>query len=191
MRSVGALIHRFVIAGFHPLIHDSIIVICVTLLIHCLILYTRVFACLLPCFVLYESFALRVFKRCMYISWDVLYHWYIAAHCVIYVSNIYYTASCFFNHVNSYTSRTLVHNMGVITVTLAMEVKYHPSKHDTLILGWFDVGPASQMVAQHQTNLESTCRVCWDTLIHTLSYQVVCYSQTCGLTAWPDWARCR
>ena len=38
----------------------------------------------------------------------------------------------------------------------------HPSKHDTLNHCWFDVGPASATLGQHQTNISSTYRVHWD-----------------------------
>ena len=38
----------------------------------------------------------------------------------------------------------------------------HPSKHDTLNHCWFDVGPASATLGQHQTNIGSTYRVHWD-----------------------------
>ena len=35
------------------------------------------------------------------------------------------------------------------------------STHDTLSQRWFDVGPPSATLAQHQTNIGSKCRVCW------------------------------
>ena len=46
-----------------------------------------------------------------------------------------------------------------------------PSKHETLNQYWFHVGPASQTVAQHETSIGSTFRVCWVTLnVHFLSF---------------------
>ena len=36
-----------------------------------------------------------------------------------------------------------------------------PSKHDTWIRCWINVGPASQTLAQHWSNIVSMCRVCW------------------------------
>ena len=35
------------------------------------------------------------------------------------------------------------------------------SKHDTLNQCWFDIGPSSATLAQHQTSIVSMCRVCW------------------------------
>ena len=36
-----------------------------------------------------------------------------------------------------------------------------PSKHETLNQCWFDVGPSSPTLGQHQINIGSTSRVCW------------------------------
>ena len=41
------------------------------------------------------------------------------------------------------------------------QVKLPPSKHDTLKQCWFNVGPASQTVGQHLTNIVSMRRVFW------------------------------
>ena len=36
-----------------------------------------------------------------------------------------------------------------------------PSKHDTTIQCWANVGPLSTTLAQHRPNIVSMCRVCW------------------------------
>ena len=36
-----------------------------------------------------------------------------------------------------------------------------PNKHDTLKQYWFNVGPPSTTLAQHETDIVTMCRVCW------------------------------
>ena len=47
------------------------------------------------------------------------------------------------------------------------------SKHGTLPMCWFNVGPASQTVGQHWTDTWSMFRVCWVTLLnHTFDCKI-------------------
>ena len=47
-----------------------------------------------------------------------------------------------------------------------------PSKHSTWTQCWFNVGPPSQTVDQHQISIGSTSRVCWE--IHVLTEYMTC-----------------
>ena len=39
---------------------------------------------------------------------------------------------------------------------------HYPSKHGTMTLCWFNVGPSSATLDQHWTNTGSLSRICWD-----------------------------
>ena len=52
--------------------------------------------------------------------------------------------------------------LGLNKRILQIAIQIHPSKHETLPHCWFDVGPPSAILVQHQTNNGATSRVCWD-----------------------------
>ena len=62
---------------------------------------------------------------------------------------------------------------------------YIPSKHQTSNQCWFDVGPASWTLAQHQTSIGTTCFFSWDLEKHLLQYythsQPYCSTNTISL----------
>ena len=55
------------------------------------------------------------------------------------------------------------------------ESKWLHSKHNTLIQSWYDVGPTSTTLAQHQSNIKSMHCVCWFTAVKQSRTEVTAY----------------